>query len=341
LRTINELSIRKKTMQSWWMQMTDTDAVLELRDSPVPIPGPQQLLVRLHAASLNRGEFLLGHGLHGKSGSWKAVGGEGAGVVTAVGVGVTNFRVGDRVMGRCGGAFSEYTLMEAVEAIAVPVSLSWEEAASVPLTYLVAFDMLVIKGELKPGEWLLINGVSSGVGVASLQLGKLLGAHVVGTSGSADKLAALKRLGLDVALCTRKPDFAAAVMDATGQKGVNLAINSVGGTVFAEDMRALAFEGRLATVGYVDGVVSAEIDLEALHAKRLTVFGVSNKLRTKEQRSAAVPRFVAEVMPHFAAGRIRPQIDQVVSFAELPQAKASMEAGSHVGKIVLRIRVAT
>lgn len=327
-------------MQSWWMQMTDTDAVLELRNSAVPVPGPQQLLVRLHAASLNRGEFLLGHGLHGKTGSWKAVGGEGAGEVAEVGAGATNFKVGDRVMGRCSGAFSEYALMEAVEAIAVPSSISMEEAASIPLTFLVAFDMLVLKGGLKPGEWLLINGVSSGVGVASLQLGKMLGARVIGTSGSAGKLAALGPLGLDVALCTRKPDFAPAVMAATSQQGVNLIINSVGGTLFAENMRTLAFEGRLATVGYVDGVVSAEIDLEALHAKRLTVFGVSNKLRTKEQRSAAVPRFVAEVMPHFEAGRMRPQIHEVVNFAQLHDAKASMEAGSHLGKIVLRMPVA-
>ena len=130
-------------------------------------------------------------------------------------------------------------------------------------------------------------------------------------------------------------------MEATAQHGADLIINTVGGTVFAEDIRALAFEGRLATVGYVDGVVHADIDLEALHAKRLTLFGVSNKLRTKEQRAAAVPRFVAEVMPHFAAGRILPQLDQVFDFAQLAQAKARMEAGAHVGKIVLRMPAAS
>jgi NADPH2:quinone reductase len=326
-------------MQSYWMQMTDTDTVLEQRDSPVPEPGPRQLLVRMHAAGLNRGEFLLGHGLHGKPGTWKAIGGEGAGEVVSVGADVAGFKPGDRVMGRCAGAFSEYALMEAAEAMMVPPGLSWEQAASIPLTFLVAYDMLVLQGRLKRDEWLLINGVSSGVGVASLQLGKMLGARVVGTSGSADKLAALKPLGLDVALCTRKPDFAAAVMDVTGHHGADLIVNTVGGTVFAENIRTLAFEGRLATVGYVDGVVHAEIDLEVLHAKRLTLFGVSNKLRTKEQRAATVPRFVAEVMPHFAAGRIKPQIDQVMDFARLADAKARMEAGTHVGKIVLRMPI--
>jgi NADPH:quinone reductase len=99
----------------------------------------------------------------------------------------------------------------------------------------------------------------------------------------------------------------------------------------------MAFEGRLATVGYVDGVLHAKIDLEALHARRLTFFGVSNKLRNREQRAAAIPRFIAEVLPHFAAGRIQPQIDQVMDFARLQQAKARMESGAHVGKIVLRM----
>ena len=121
----------------------------------------------------------------------------------------------------------------------------------------------------------------------------------------------------------------------------DLVVNTVGGSVFAESIRALAFEGRHATVGYVDAVLHADIDLEALHAKRLTLFGVSNKLRSKAQRSAAVPRFVAEVMPHFAAGRIKPHIDQIVDFAQLKDAKARMEAAAHVGKIVLRMPVAS
>ena len=324
-------------MKSWWMQMTDTDTVLDLRDAPVPQAGAGQLLVRMRAAALNRGEFVLGHGLHGQAGSWKAIGGEGAGEVAAVGDGVVDVKPGDRVMGRCSGAFSEYALMEKAEAIAMPPALSWEQGASIPMAFLVSYDMLVLQGRLKAGDWLLINGVSSGVGVASLQLGKALGARVIGTSGSASKLAALKPLGLDIGLCTRAADFAPAVMEATGRHGADLAVNTIGGSVFAENIRALAFEGRLATVGYVDGVLHADIDLEALHAKRLVLFGVSNKLRSKEQRAAAVPRFVAHVLPHIAAGRIKPQIDQVVDFAQLREAKARMEAGAHVGKIVLRM----
>jgi NADPH:quinone reductase-like Zn-dependent oxidoreductase len=324
-------------MQSYWMQPGPGGMKLELRETPEPQPGPGQLLVRLHAASLNRGEFLAAREAQGQAGPWKPAGGEGAGEVVAVGAGVTTFHAGDRAMGRCAGAFAQAALMEAEEAMHLPTSLSWEEGASIPLTFLVAFDMLVIQGRLQAGEWLLVNGVSSGVGVACLQLGKALGAKVIGTSGSAAKLEALKPLGLDVGLATRGADFAPAVMEATGKHGADLVVNTVGGTVFAEDLRAMAFEGRLAMVGHVDGVLSAEIDLEALHRKRLVLFGVSNKLRTKAQRASGIPRFLAEVMPHFAAGRIRPQIDRVYPFEQLAQAKERMETGGHVGKIVLRM----
>ncbi len=327
-------------MQSFWMQMTDTAAVLELRDTPVPVAGPGQLLVRLRAASLNRGEFIAGHGLHGKPGTWKAIGQEGAGDVAAVGPDVTQFKPGDRVMGRCAGAFSEFALMEAAEAMTVPAGLSYENAASIPLVFLVTYDMLVLQGRLRAGETLLVTGVSSGVGVASLQLGKALGARVIGTSGSQQKLAALAALapfGLDAGIATRAPDFAARVLEATGGQGADLAVNTVGGSLFAETVRALAFEGRLAIVGHVDGVLRADLDLETLHAKRLTVFGVSNKLRNKAQRAAAIPRFVAEVLPLFGSGRIKPQIDQVMDLAQLPAAKARMEAGAHIGKIVVRM----
>jgi NADPH:quinone reductase-like Zn-dependent oxidoreductase len=127
-------------------------------------------------------------------------------------------------------------------------------------------------------------------------------------------------------------------MKATGGKGVNLVVNTVGGTVFAESVRCMAFEGRLATVGYVDNTLQSTIDIQALHSKRLTLFGVSNKMRTPEQRAAGVPRFVADLMPAIAAGRIRPVIDHVYPFAELPAARAHMESNQAVGKIVVKMQ---
>ena len=324
------------TMRSWWIQPLEQSTRVESREVPVPQPAAGQLLVRLHAAGLNRGEFIAGQGLH-KTGPAKPAGTEAAGEITAVGPDVAGFKPGDRVMGRCPGAFAESGLIDAREAIRVPERLSWEEAASIPLTFLVVYDMVVAQGRLQRGEWLLVTGISSGVGVAALQTAKILGASVIGTSGSAEKLAALKPLGLDIAVRTRGPEFAEAVSKATGGRGANVAINTVGGTVFPECVRSLAFQGRLAIVGYVDGSLHSEIDLDAVHAKRLTIFGVSNKLRTAEQRAATVRGFIADVRPAFADGRIRPLIDRVFTLEELPQAKARMEANLHAGKIVLRI----
>ena len=324
-------------MKSYWMVSNDTGSQLELRDVDTPKPGAGQVLVKMHAASLNRGEFIHGHGLHA-AGSAKPAGMEGAGEIVQLGEGVTGWHVGDLVMGRCPGAFSQFALMDLRELMSVPKSLSLEEASSIPLTFHVTHDLLMLQGQLQAGQWLLINGASSGVGVASLQMAKVLGAKVIGTSGSQDKLDHLKTLGLDVGLCTRGPDFHAAVLDATEGKGVNLVVNTVGGSVFAESLRSLAFQGRMGIVGYVDGVLNAPIDLEALHAKRLTVFGVSNKLRTPVQRASGIPHFVTHILPAFADGRIRPCLDQVFSFESMPQAKARMESNQHTGKIVIRIQ---
>jgi NADPH:quinone reductase-like Zn-dependent oxidoreductase len=323
-------------MKSYWIRPESGKTILELRDVPAPEPGPGQILLRMHAASLNRGELIVGHAVK-TGGPAKAAGGEGAGEVAKLGAGVTGFKTGDRVMGRCSGAFAEYSLIDAREAVPVPANLSWEEAGSIPLAFMVVHDMLIAQGKLKAGEWLLVTGISAGVGVAALQTAKALGAKVIGTSGSAEKLEKLKAMGLDVGIRTRSGDFAEAVMKATGGKGANLVVNNVGGSVFAETIRALAYEGRHATVGYVDGVLKSELDIEALHTKRLTLFGVSNRLRNAEQRAVTVRGFTADILPFIAEGKIRPVIDRVFPFAELPAAKAYMESNAHLGKIAVRI----
>jgi NADPH2:quinone reductase len=321
-------------MRSWWMHTTETEARLELRDLPIPEPGPGQLLVRVRAAGVNRGEFIIG-GLV-KAGNAKALGIEAAGEVVRAGAGARRFAPGARVMGRFAGGLSDYVLAPEAEALPVPEGVSWEEAGSLPTAAMVAHDMLVLQGGLQPGGWLLVTGVTSGVGVACLQMAKALGARVIGTSGSQEKLDKLRPLGLDAGIASRAPDFQARVMDATGGTGVNLVVNNVGGSVFAECVRCLAFQGRLATVGYVDGILKADIDLQALHARRLVLFGVSNKLTSPAHRAEAAARFEQEMLPLVAAGPLRPLIDRVFPFAQLPAARAHMEANAHVGKIVMQ-----
>ena len=314
-------------MKAYYIQSGAQGTALELRDVPAPRPGPGQLLVRVRAASLNRGEFIRAVGLV-KPGAPKPAGSDGAGEVEGS---------GQRVMGRLPGSFAEYALMDAKDAIPVPANLSWDEAAAVPIAFLVVYDMLVQQGNLKSGEWLLITGASAGVGVAALLAAKAIGAKVIGTSGSPQKLQALKKLGLDLAIETRKPDFHDAVMQATGGKGVNLVVNNVGGTLFAETIRCLGYEGRHATVGYLDGTLKSELDLDALHSKRLKLFGVSNKLRNAEQRSVTVDGFKRDWLPLFASGKLKPLIEKVYEFKDLPQAKERMESDAHLGKMVVRV----
>jgi NADPH2:quinone reductase len=319
-------------MKAFWITPGAAGTKVELRDAPTPEPKPGELLVRMRAAALNRGELLGGKvGAAAKPG-----GGECAGEVVKVGEGVGGFAAGDRVMGRCGGGFAEYAVMDARETMRAPVGLSWDEAAATPLVFLVVYDMLVAQSHLASGQWLLVTGVSSGVGVAAMQMARALGARVIGTSGSDDKLARLAGLGLDVGIRTRSADFHDAVMKATDGKGVNLVVNNVGGSVFAECLRALAFEGRIAIVGHLDRVMTGPLDLEALHSKRLTVFGVSNRLRNAAQRAETVRGFVRDILPFFEDGRIRPLVDKAYAFAELPAAIAFMESDAQVGKIVIR-----
>jgi NADPH:quinone reductase len=220
----------------------------------------------------------------------------------------------------------------------VPLSLSWEQAGAIPISYVTAWEALLQFGRLKPNETVLIAGASSGVGVCSIQLAKVIGAKVIAVSTSPQKLERLCDLGAEVGLAVeRGEDFSARVLEATADRGVDVAVNLVGGTVFAACQRSLATFGRLVIVGYVDGVMSAEVDLEAIHTKRLEIAGISNAPLSPAMRAEATRGFNRDVLPAIIDGRIKPVIDRVFAFDDLPAAKMHVESGAQIGKVVVRI----
>ena len=312
-----------------------TRAALELRDVPQPQAKAGEVLIKVHASALNRGELIVGGVVHG--GPEKIGGNEASGVIEAIGEGVSGWKRGDRVMGRARGAFADYAIVEAHQVLPAPSRLTWEQAAATPLSFITAYESVVTYGKLRAGEWLLVAGASSGAGVCSIQIAQVLGARTIGTSGSAQKLEKLKAIGLDVGIRTRAPDFAEKVREATGGAGANVAVNLVGGTVFPEILRSLARKGRVAIVGYVDGAHDAQIDLSAVHANRFEVFGVSNAKLPPEERAEATRGFARDILPAIDSGKITPVVDSVFSFEDLPKAKAHMESNGMVGKIVVSI----
>jgi len=207
----------------------------------------------------------------------------------------------------------------------------------VPIVSVTAYEAICQYGKLKSGETLLVAGAASGVGVMAVQFGRYLGAKVIGISRSAEKLGKLKSYGLDVGIVASGAGFADKVLEATGGKGANLAVNLVGGSAFPDCVRSLANQGRLAIIGYVDDQHHAEIDLETVHGKRLQIFGVSNALLPAPQRAEAMRGFARDLLPGFAEGRITPVIDKVFPFDQLPAAKAYVETNAQLGKVVVRM----
>jgi NADPH:quinone reductase len=321
-------------MKSYWILERGHESVLEAREVPMPQPKAGEVVIRVHAAGLNRGELIVGGAVHG--GAEKLGGSEASGVIHAVGEGVTAWKVGDRVMGRARGTFAEYSAMFEGQIMRSPKRLSWEEAAAIPSGFLTAYEATVRYGGLKGGEWLLVAGASSGVGVCAIQIAKVIGARSVGTTTSTAKAQKLEAIGCDLVVDSASSRFAKSVKEGTGG-GAHLAINLVGGSVFPQLLRSMAYEGRIAIVGYVDREYLSQIDLADVHLNRIQVFGISNAKLPPEKRFETTRGFVRDILPAIEDGRISPVVDRVFAFEELPAAKAYMESNAMVGKVVVKV----
>lgn len=311
---------------------------LEIRDVPEPArPVGSQILVRVRAAGLNRADLLQRRGFYPPPAGYSPniPGLEFAGEVAVAGPDAKRFKPGDRVFGiTAAEAQAELLLIDERLATTIPEGLSFVEAAAVPEVFITAHDAVFAQAGLAPGEWLLIHAVGSGVGLAALQLAKACGAFVIGTSRSPEKLDRCSEFALDVPVLTEQPKFADAVSVATDGRGANVILDLVGGSYFPENLRAAAAKGRIMLVGLTAGG-TAEFDLRLALSKRLRIIGTTLRGRNPEEKADAVERFASEVVPLFANGSVRPNVDRVFPVSEVRDAHLYLESDESFGKVVL------
>ena len=311
---------------------------LELRDVPMPKPGPQQVLVAVRASGLNRADLGVAAGhAHGRVGGVGTIPGiEFAGEVAEVGHEVTSVKPGDRVMCSGSGSYCEYALADMGRCVPIPANnMSYEQAAVLPVALQTMHNALVTAGRLQAGDTVLIQGASSGVGLMGLQIARLMGAKkVLGTSTNAGRRARLAAFGADLAVDTTNPKWADEVLAATGGKGVDLIIDVVSGGVANENMRAAALRGRIVNVGRLGGE-RGEFDFDLHALRRIEYIGVTFRTRTVDEVREIVARMRADLWRDVEAGRLTLPIDRGFPLAETAAALAHMRANQHFGKIVL------
>ncbi len=312
--------------------------VLEYREVPDPVPGPDDLLVCVRAAGVNRADILQrmgGYPQPGPRGPHEIPGLEFAGEVVAVGERVEGFRPGDRVMGLLAGeGYAELVRVNHRHVVRVPEGLDWPEAGGTPETAITALDAFLQCG-LVAGERVLIHAVGSGVGTHAVQIAKVLGASlVIGTAGSERKLEGARALGLDVGINYRTQSFPEVVREVTAGAGVDVILDVVGGSYLADNIRSLSPKGRMIVVGLMGGS-KAELDLGLLLRGRLQIRGTTLRARPLEEKALAVRAFEKMVLPHIAAGRVRTVVDRTFPLAEAAKAHRVIEANENFGKVVL------
>ena len=311
--------------------------VLSIRPVEVPEPGHGEIAVDVECAAVNRADILQRMGRYpAPPGARQDVLGlEYAGRIAEVGEGVTRWQVGAPVMGIVGGgAMCERIIVHEREAIPVPPGMSLTEAAAIPEVFLTAFDALS-QAELAVGETVLVHAVGSGVGTAAVQLGRLWGARVIGTSRTPSKLERCERFGLSRGIVCESGNFAGEVKSMSDGHGADVIVDTVGAAYLEDNVRSLAVRGRLIVLGLLGGA-TAKISLGPLLAKRIRVIGSVLRSRPLEEKAALAQRFARQLLPWFHSADLVPVVDRCLEMSQVGQAHELLEANDCFGKIVLR-----
>lgn len=312
--------------------------VLKPERRDVPQPGPGEILIRVHAAGVNRPDVMQRKGAYPPPpGASDLPGLEVAGTVAALGEGAARWRVGDEVCALTpGGGYAEYVRVHATNALPRPAGFAFTEAAALPETFFTVWHNVFERGALRKGETFLVHGGSSGIGTTAIQLASAFGAYVVATAGSEDKCAACLKLGADRAINYRDEDFVAVVREATDGKGANLILDMIGGDYVARNYAAAAEDGRIVQIATQGGAV-ASTNFAMLMVKRLSHTGSTLRPRSPEFKAGIAAALEANVWPLLAARRVAPVMDMIFPLKEAWRAHERMEEGQHIGKIVLDV----
>lgn len=303
---------------------------------PVPRPQAGEVLVKVHAAGVNRPDIMQRQGGYNPPpGASPVPGLEISGTIAEVAPGVAGWKVGDQVCALVsGGGYAEYCVAPAPQCLPVPKGLSLVEAAGLPETYYTVWTNVFQRGRLKAGETFLVHGGSSGIGTTAIQLAREFGARIFTTVGNAEKAIVCRDLGAESVINYRDEDFVEAVRELTDGKGVDLILDMVGGPYIERNIEALAVEGRLVQIAFQQPS-KVEIDFLPMMLKRLTITGSTLRPRTVEQKAEIAAELRAKVWPLIEAGKVRPLIYKTFPLAEAAAAHALMETSTHIGKILL------